>query len=209
MNELKDARILVVDDDAELLEVLKEWLTLFGARVDTASEGLQALYLAKKGTYDLVLTDLHMPNLNGLQLLTIVKGLDPNLEVVFLTGQGTMEDAISALREGRAFDFLQKPVRDFKVLNDVLEKALARRAEAMSATRVVPCAPPEHVEELSAREQEIVALLAEGLDNRLIAERLVLSEKTVKNHLSRIYEKLKVSNRTQAVVNCKLYGIIA
>ncbi|MNS58906.1 Transcriptional regulatory protein DegU [compost metagenome] len=68
---------------------------------------------------------------------------------------------------------------------------------------------PAHVEPLSAREQEIVCLLAEGLDNRQIADRLILSEKTVKNHLSRIYEKLKVANRTQAVVECKMYGFIS
>lgn len=203
-------RILVVDDDVALLVILKEWLMLFGAHVDTASEGLEALYAAKRNSYDLIITDLQLPNLNGLQLLTFFKEIDPRVEVVFLTGQATLDDAISALREGRAFDFLRKPIHDFQVLNDVLEKALLRRALASEAPpKVATVPPPPHVEALSAREQEIVALLAEGLDNRQIAERLVLSEKTVKNHLSRVYEKLKVANRTQAVLNCKMYGFIA
>jgi DNA-binding NarL/FixJ family response regulator len=207
---LTDARILIVDDDPDLVEILKEWLTLFGSRVDTAAEGLQALLKAKQNAYDLIITDLQLPNLNGLQLLSLFKEHDPRVEVIFLTGQGTMEDAISALREGRAFDFLQKPLRDFQQLNQVLERALARRAAALEESRAAATVPPpDHVEALSRRELELMQLLAEGLDNRQIADRLVLSEKTVKNHLSRIYEKLKVANRTQAVMNCKLYGFIS
>lgn len=203
-------RMLLVDDDAALLVVLKEWLTLFGAQVETATEGLQALYAAKQRPFDLIVTDLQLPNLNGLQLLALFKEIDPATEVVILTGKGTIDDAIAALRGGRAFDFLRKPIHDFEVLNDVLVKAIEKRAIAKAAARqAAPVAPPIHVEPLSGREQEIMGLLAEGLDNREIADRLVLSEKTVKNHLSRIYEKLKVANRTQAVINCKLYGFIA
>jgi DNA-binding NarL/FixJ family response regulator len=209
MKLFADTRILLVDDDAGLLEILTEWLLLFGARVDTATEGLQALLLAKQQAYDLVVLDLHLPNLNGLQLLTFFKEIDPTVEVVVLTGQATIDDAISALREGRAFDFLRKPIHDFQALNDTLEKALARRNAARAAGRPTATEVPAHIEPLSAREQEIVGLLAEGLDNRQIADRLILSEKTVKNHLSRIYEKLKVANRTQAVVECKMYGFIS
>jgi DNA-binding NarL/FixJ family response regulator len=210
MKLFADTRILLVDDDAALLEILTEWLLLFGARVDTATEGLQALLLAKQQAYDLIVLDLHLPNLNGLQLLTFFKEIDPTVEVVVLTGQATIDDAISALREGRAFDFLRKPIHDFQALNDTLEKALARRSAARAVGRPTAAMEvPAHVEPLSAREQEIVRLLAEGLDNRQIADRLILSEKTVKNHLSRIYEKLKVANRTQAVVECKMYGFIS
>lgn len=209
MKLFTDTRILLVDDDAGLLEILTEWLLLFGAQVDTATEGLQALLLAKQKAYDLVVLDLHLPNINGLQLLTFFKEIDPTVEVVVLTGQATIDDAISALREGRAFDFLRKPIHDFQLLNDTLEKAMARRNAARGTARQATMVVPAHVEPLSAREQEIVMLLAEGLDNRQIADRLILSEKTVKNHLSRIYEKLKVSNRTQAVVECKMYGFIS
>lgn len=209
MSTLSDAKILLIDDDADILEVLREWLRLFNAEVDVASNGLEALHLAKQRVYDVVITDLKMPMLNGLQLLSILKNeLDYCPEVIFLTGEGTMEDAITALREGRAFDFLLKPIRDYQQLNQSIERALAQRARQQAVQIVKPVDVPEHVEPLTARELEIVGLLGEGLDNREIADRLFLSEKTVKNHLTRIYEKLKVGNRTQAVVNCKSYGFI-
>ena len=203
---LNGVRILVVDDDPDLLELLGEWLSCFGASVQSAPDGFKALALVKQQPFDVAVTDLQMPGLSGLQLLSLFKELDPSLEVIFLTGQGTMEDAIQALREGRAFDFLQKPLRDLHQLNQTITKAIGRRQSARAQQAPVP--PPDHIEILSPREHDIVSLLAEGLDNRDIADRLVLSEKTVKNHLTRIYEKLKVSNRTQAVLFCKQYGLL-
>ena len=201
------ARVMLVDDDADTLDVLDEWLTMSGYEVMTASDGMKAIAMAKQTSFDLVVTDLNMPGLTGLQLLAMLKALDPTIMVIFLTGQGTMQDAIAALREGRAFDFLEKPLNDLQHLNHVIERALARRAASLPAP-----APrgsvPENVESLSPRETEIMKLVAEGLENREIAARLYLSEKTVQNHLTRIYEKLKVSNRTQAVIVCNSVGLL-
>ena len=206
MSAIGEARLLVIDDDPELLEVLQAWLGIFGCHVDTALNGLAALSLARRNHYDVVITDLQMPSLNGLQLLPILKSeVDPAPEVIFLTGQGTMDDAIAALREGQAFDFLRKPLRDFNQLKLVIERALERRARPRGrAPQPAPC----HVQPLSERERDIIRLLSQGLDNRLIADRLCLSEKTVKNHLTRIYSKLGVGSRTQAVLDCQRYGLI-
>jgi DNA-binding NarL/FixJ family response regulator len=201
-------QILIVDDEPELLEILLEWFSAQGYRVQTAPNGFEALALAKRYPFDIIITDLKMPGLNGLQLLAMFKELLPVAEVIFLTGQGTMEDAIAALREGRAFDFLQKPIKNLRQLNQVVEKALARKL-----LREGPSGPsgqsglPAHLEPLSPRELEIMAFLAQGLENAEIAERLRVSEKTVKNHLTRIYEKLQVKNRTQAVLLCQRYGM--
>lgn len=210
MNWLENARILVVDDDLEVRNLLKDWLRLRGSRVDTAADGLQGVSMVKQTPYDLVITDLQMPVVDGLQLLSFLKEIDPHLEVVFLSGQGTMEEAIQALRGGRAYDFLKKPLRDFDNLARVLNGALAKRASQTSQVQSAPHAPalPTHLEPLSPRELDIMQLLAEGMDNRAIADRLFLSEKTVRNQLTRIYEKLGVTNRTQAVLACKKYGII-
>jgi DNA-binding NarL/FixJ family response regulator len=209
---LAGARLLVIDDDGDLLGVLGDWFSLFCAEVHTAADGATALAIAKRQPLDVVLTDLRMPGFDGLQLLALLKAVQPDLVFVFLTGQGTMEDAIVALREGRAFDFLQKPVRDFNELNLVLERALASRPQpaAPAAPAARTAMPPAHgeVDPLTSREIEVVALLAQGLDNRQIGDRLVLSEKTVKNHLTRIYEKLRVSNRVQAVMVCQGLGVI-
>lgn len=196
-------RILLVDDERELLEMLHEWLTHFGYVAKTATSTLEAVALFKQEAFDVVVTDLKMPGLDGLQLLSLLKELDGRVEVIFLSGQGTMDDAIQALRGGRAFDFLQKPLRDLHKLNRVIEQAMERRRR-----KAPPIAAPEAREDLTDREREIVAWLAQGLDNRTIAERLCLSDKTIKNHLSRIYDKLGVNNRTQAVVLCQQIGVV-
>ncbi|MNS89238.1 Response regulator protein TodT [compost metagenome] len=202
-------RILVVDDEPELLEILGEWFACCGTQIQTASDGFQAVALARQTPFDVIITDLKMPGMDGLQLLSIVKELDPMVEVIFLTGTGTMDDAISALREGRAFDFLQKPLKNLTQLNDVIARAALRRAQrAADAPRKGPLPVPSHLEELSPRELDILALLAQGMDNRAIADKLCNSEKTIKNHLTRIYEKLKVKNRTQALLVCQQYGLL-
>lgn len=201
-------RILVVDDEPELLEILGEWFACCGTQIQTATDGFEAVELARKTTFDVIITDLKMPGMDGLQLLSIVKELDPTVEVIFLTGTGTMDDAISALREGRAFDFLQKPLKNLTQLNDVIARAATRRAQRAVAPRKEAAPIPAHLEELSPRELDILALLAQGMDNRAIADKLCNSEKTIKNHLTRIYEKLKVKNRTQALLVCQQYGLL-
>lgn len=207
-NTLAGLRLLVVDDEPELLEILDAWFTCFGTKIHVAKDGLAAVALAQQTTFDLVITDLNMPGMDGLQLLAILKELDPRVEVVFLTGSGTMGDAISALREGRAFDFLLKPLKNLTQLNDVIARAMARRDRFHETTPRGARSLPPHIEELSARELDIMALLSQGMDNRAIAEKLCNSEKTIKNHLTRIYEKLKVKNRTQALLVCQQYGLL-
>lgn len=197
---LNRAQLLIVDDDDAMIDVLLAWFDLYGCRPDTARSGIEALQRVKTRRYDVVITDLQMPLFDGHQLHCAIKQVQPEAEVIFLTGTGTMEDAIRALREGRAFDFLQKPIRDFEQFNAVIERALARRQK--------PAVPmPSHLESLTERERDILGCLAAGLDNAAIAARLCLAEKTVKNHLTHIYEKLQVSSRTQAVLVCQTYGL--
>jgi len=200
------SRILLVDDDADLLDVLSEWLGMSGYLVQTASDGMKAIAHVKQQRYDLVVSDLNMPGMSGLQLLAMLKTLDPHIMVIMLTGEGTMQDAIAALREGRAFDFLEKPLKDLQHLNQVIERAIARRNPPLPSTLKTPL--PANIEALSPRETEIMTLVAQGLENREIASRLYLSEKTIQNHLTRIYEKLKVGNRTQAVNVCHSLGLL-
>jgi DNA-binding NarL/FixJ family response regulator len=149
-----------------------------------------------------------MPGMDGLQLLEKVKAHDPAIEVIFLTGNATIDDAIAALREGRAFDFLQKPIKNLSQLNEVIARAASRRAAVVESEKRTPKALPAHFEELSEREREVLALLAQGLDNRAIADALCNSEKTITNHLTRVYEKLKVKNRTQALLMVQQYDLV-
>jgi DNA-binding NarL/FixJ family response regulator len=210
--QLQGVRILIVDDEPDMLAILREWFACFGSHTQTAASGFEAIQHVREQPFDLVITDLKMPGLTGLQLLAILKEIDPLVEVIILTGEGTMEDAVMALREGNAFDFLQKPVRSLAQLNDTIVKALARRRRAQAMTRLIGAGDeaerPDHLEALSEREAQIFALVVQGLDNRSIGEHLHISEKTIKNHLTRVYEKLKVKNRTQAIAVCYQYRLI-
>jgi DNA-binding NarL/FixJ family response regulator len=208
-NLLAGLRLLVVDDEPELLEILDAWFSGFGAELHTAGDGFAAVAIAERTPLDVVVTDLKMPGMDGLELLATLKDRDPTLQVIFLTGTGTMDDAIAALREGRAFDFLQKPIKNLARLNEVVLRAMARREKLLASPPVrVPTSLPPHLEVLSARELDILSLLGQGMDNRAIADKLCNSEKTIKNHLTRIYEKLKVKNRTQAILVCQQHGLL-
>jgi len=104
-------RILVVDDDEFVCNSLK-WLLLDeGYQVEVASDGRSALSLLSRQSFDLVLTDLMMPDVDGLAVLHEVKRISPNTAVIILTGYGTLEAAMSALKDG-AYDFLTKPCDD-------------------------------------------------------------------------------------------------
>ncbi len=120
---------MVVEDDEDLRLTLGDWLTLRGHAVLAASDGLEALETARREHFDVVVTDLKMPRCDGLHLLSALKARDPLVQVIFLTGEASLEDAIEALREGRSFDFLQKPLHDFRKLDDVIARALAHRAK--------------------------------------------------------------------------------
>lgn len=119
--------ILVVDDDDDILELIERHLSNKGYEVVTAYDGEQALPLLDKVKFDLVITDLKMPKIDGMEVLRRVKEKDPNIEVVILTGHGTMDTVVEALRDGGAFDYLQKPLYNIKQLSFVTNKALERK----------------------------------------------------------------------------------
>lgn len=145
---LRRAKILVAEDEAELRLTLCEWLTRRGFAVTGASDGLEALEMASREHFDVVLTDLRMPRCDGLTLLSNLKARDPHVAVVFLSGQATLSDAIEALREGRSFDFLQKPVHDLRRVSDVVERAVQHRIAQGAQRGTSPCwqgLPPDLV----------------------------------------------------------------
>jgi YesN/AraC family two-component response regulator len=124
---LERARVLVVDDDPGLLATLREWLVMEGCEVRVAADGLEALELARWEAFDVAVTDLKMPNLDGLGFVAALKGLAPEVKVIFLSGEATKADTIEALREGRSFDFLEKPLPSFDHLSRAIARALAAR----------------------------------------------------------------------------------
>ncbi len=120
------ATILVADDDPGLRESLERTLTREGYGVVMASDGRAALERLQAGSIDLVLTDLKMPGLSGLDLLRAAKAISPDIDVILLTAFGTVEEAVKAMKEG-AYDFLSKPFRREQLLK-LIDKALERRS---------------------------------------------------------------------------------
>ena len=114
--------ILVVDDEEEIREIIIEILEESGYNIDSAVDGIDALEKLKKNKYDMVLTDLMMPRLDGMELLKKMKDLYPDTAVIILTAYGTMESAIIALKMG-AYDFITKPFKIASITNTV-EKSL-------------------------------------------------------------------------------------
>src|SRR6185312_4970149 len=119
------ATLLVADDDPGLRESLERTLTREGYKVVLASDGRAALERVQAGGVDLIVTDLRMPGLTGLELLRAAKAIMPDVDVILLTAFGTVEEAVKAMKDG-AYDFLTKPFRREQLIK-LVDKALERR----------------------------------------------------------------------------------
>ena len=117
---MEDFEILFVDDDQTILSLVEEYLTAFDYQISIVNNGLKALELIKDKEFDLVFTDFKMPDINGLELLAMIKEYRPATEVIIVTGHGTMESAIQAMKYG-SYDYIQKPFK-LDVLKILIEK---------------------------------------------------------------------------------------
>lgn len=156
---MENETILVVDDDEDILELIERHLSNKGYEVVTAYDGEQALPLLEKVKFDLVITDLKMPKIDGMEVLRRVKEKDPHIEVVILTGHGTMDSVIEALRDGGAFDYLQKPLYNIKQLSFVARKALERKRLRLENQRLI-----ETLKEGNKRLKEKLARVSRDLN---------------------------------------------
>jgi DNA-binding NarL/FixJ family response regulator len=193
-------RVLVADDH----QLMREGTAaLIGADerieiVGLARDGAEAIALAERRRPDVVLLDLNMPVIGGLEACARVRDgkSPPTPEVLMLTISDEEPDLYAALRVGAA-GYLTKDVPPAELIEAVLAVARGepRIAPAM-ATRMLT--EPDPLEALSTRERDVLGLIAEGLRNREIAERLVISETTVKTHVRHVLEKLRIRNRAEA-----------
>ena len=122
-----NARVLVVEDDTAVRSLLAWHLRRQGCTVEEAEDGVEALSLIERSIPDVVVTDMAMPRLDGLGLLKAIREKDPDLPVIILTGHGSLENAIQALREGGLFDYLMKPLSDVTLLEVAVGRALEVR----------------------------------------------------------------------------------
>ena len=124
LSNKKQAKILVVDDDKGLADDMVEYLTKFGYQAAAAYGGREALTRFEQGNFQLVITDLKMPHMDGMELLEAVKALDRRVVVMVITGYGSIESAVDAIKRG-AYDYIPKPLK-MEELEVIVNRALER-----------------------------------------------------------------------------------
>ena len=182
--------------------------------VAQAGSGEEAVRLAQEFIPDVVLMDLVMPGMDGVEATRQLKRVSPRSQVVVLTSYHEDEHIFPALKAG-ALSYILKDINPNE-LADAIRKAASAEAvlHPRVAARVIKelqGAPRDTINvftELSERELEVLKLIAEGRSNAAIAEHLVLSEKTVKGHVSNILSKLQLADRTQAAVFAWREGVV-
>ena len=125
---MADEKVLLVDDEVDFVEALSERLEARGLRVTVAVSGTEALERAREQRFDAVVMDLAMPGLDGIEALKVLREEHPEVQVVLLTGQGSVKKGVEAMKLG-AMDFLEKPV-DIDVLMEKISEARTKKTEA-------------------------------------------------------------------------------
>lgn len=189
--------VLLVDDNSKYL---KDALPFYGYEVTTAFDGIQALkeLTNKSKNFDIVLLDVMMPNMNGWQTLKEIRSNEKtkHLPVIMLTAVNEEEKMVAGLKIG-ADDYIVKPF--------ILPNLLARMEAVLRRSKWQTPIKTSHKKELppdllTTKEKEVLEMVANGASNKQIADKLFVKEVTVKTHLNSIFKKLKVTNRTQAVL---------
>jgi DNA-binding NarL/FixJ family response regulator len=203
-------RVLVADDQALVREGLVTLLGLIpGIEVaGAAADGEEAVRLAREVRPDVVLMDLRMPRVDGVEATRRLLAGRPDARVVVLTTYTDDESIVAALQAG-AVGYLTKDssaeeiaraVRTVHAGETLLEPAVQRRLiESLRGRPAAPPAQPPRPDDLTPREVEVLRLIAGGLSNREIARRLFVSEATVKTHINNIFSKAGLRDRAQAV----------
>lgn len=195
------ASILVVDDNPKFL---KDALPMYGYNVDIANDGIEALKkLFEEDTeYDLVLLDVMMPNMDGWDTLKAIRKnkKTEHIPVIMITAVSEDQKVVSGLKIG-ADDYIVKPF----ILPNLLariEAVLRRVSWQNDNTKKTEKTLNKdvNIDALTPKEKEVLAYVAKGASNQEIADKLCVQDVTVKTHLNSIFKKLKVSNRTQAVL---------
>jgi DNA-binding NarL/FixJ family response regulator len=196
-------RVLLADDHA----VVRSGLTQLLATVEdvevvgAAADGAEAVELALAQRPDVVLMDLSMPVMDGIEAIRRVRGHDPEARIVVLTSFSDRERILDALDAG-AIGYLLKDAEPDELIRGVRAAAAGEAPLAPKAASAVLTARADQrpAAELTPREREVLGLLSRGKANKQIARELGISEKTVKAHLTRVFEAIGVSDRTAAAL---------
>ncbi len=208
---MKPAKVLVVDDHELVREGICKLLELFEdiKIVGEAADGLEAIAKVREKFPDLVLLDLNMPRMSGIDTIRKIKEISNNIKILILTIHDEQEYVYEVTKAG-AEGYIQKDIKP-----QVLKKAINRVLVGGTVfpptieEKVQKNVNKDDIEELTKREYEVMEHLAQGMSNKQIAGELYISEKTVKNHVSNILRKLSVNDRTQAVLLALKKGMVS
>lgn len=211
----RQARVLLVDDQtlfrAGLARILESDPRI--VVVGQAADGMEAIKVAEAVQPDVVLMDLRMPGMDGIEATQRLLARDPNVKVLILSTFEADKEVLQALRAG-ASGYVLKDCQADAIISSIMAVLAGDRVMASAvANRVLDMLDgrmpqKEFYDGLTPREIEILKLLAAGLANKQVAFRLRISDKTVRNHVSNIYEKLKISDRSQAILYAVRKGLV-
>jgi DNA-binding NarL/FixJ family response regulator len=213
MNEA--IQVFIADDHRLFRDGLRALLGEKGIEVvGEAATGAEATLLVEQFQPDVVLMDIQMPDLNGIEATRRITAASPHVGVIIVTMFEDDDSVFAAMRAG-ARGYILKGAGQEEVIRTIRAVArgealfgpaiAARLAAYFAAPR--PPAPAEAFPELTAREREVLDLIAAGHDNEAIAARLVISRKTTRNHVSNIFNKLQVAGRAEAVIRARDAGM--
>ncbi|WP_333885402.1 response regulator transcription factor [Sphingobium yanoikuyae] len=179
----------VIDDEETIRKAVGFTLRTAGFAVETYGSGVDFLKIADEAERGSIVLDMHMPDMNGLQVQAALTQMDISMPVVMLTGNGDIALAVQAMKAG-AVDFLAKPI-ERPLLLDAIDRAFARidTAEGRALEEAEAC---RQVDLLTPRERDVLEGLAQGLPNKTIAYDLGISSRTVEVHRASIMSKLGV-----------------
>lgn len=204
-------RILIVDDHAVVRQGLRMFLDLDSELeiIGEAENGQQAVKLAHELQPDVILMDLLMPVMNGIDAITTIKSALPQIEIIALTSVLEDSSVVGAVRAG-ATGYLLKDTQADELIRAIKAAAEGQvQLSPQAAARLMrEVRAPESPEALTERETEVLRLIALGKSNKEIALALTIGEKTVKTHVSNVLSKLGVASRTQAALYAVRIGLV-
>ncbi|MCT4621285.1 MAG: response regulator transcription factor [Marinisporobacter sp.] len=209
-------KVLIADDHALMRQGLKQIIELEDdiEVVALAVDGEDTIKKSQQYKPDVILLDINMPNMNGIQALRRLKDMGTDSKIIMLTIHDDREYLFETINIGASGYVLKdaesasliKAIRDVSTGHSYIHPSLA--SELVRQYNKKGKSDDEHKKDkLTRREYEVLGLIAEGKNNREIAEDLFISEKTVKNHVSNIFKKINVSDRTQAAIYAYKHNI--
>jgi DNA-binding NarL/FixJ family response regulator len=209
-------RVLIADDHTLFRDGLRALLASIAdiEVVGEAASGRETLRLAIENQPDVILMDIQMPDLNGIEATRQILRTSPHVGIIILTMFQDDDTVFAAMRAGARGYVLKgadqavllRAVRAVANGESLFSPEIAARLMQFFAS-LAPAARPELFSELTEREREILSFIADGQTNAEIAEKLVISMKTVRNHVSNIFSKLQVADRAQAVIRAREAGL--